>query len=255
MSYQTTRLDLTFRSTRSKTMISQCIVRGWSSASRTALRTCIQSGSVAHRSPSLRRRDLSVQVQVTDAETERSASEKVTKLADDILELNLLEITDLSNVLKDRLGLDALPMGGMMSMAAVPAAAGAAAEEAAPVEEKTSFDIKLESFNADSKIKVIKEIRTITEMGLKEAKDMVFSISSIETHYLETRSRKLPSSLKKGSKRKKLRNLRNNSKKVRIHFSFHFSNCLFSGWCGCVGMKDCPHGTVLNRDCVIVASL
>ena len=49
----------------------------------------------------------------------------------------------------------------------------ASAEEAAPKEEKTVFDVKLLGFDAKSKIKVIKEVRTITGLGLKEAKEMV----------------------------------------------------------------------------------
>lgn len=117
---------------------------------------------------------MAAQVQVADAETERPVSERVTKLAEEILELNLLEISDLSSVLKEKLGLDAIPMGGMMPMAAPAAApAGDAAEAAPAVEEKTSFEVKLESFDGSSKIKVIKEVRTITELGLKEAKEMV----------------------------------------------------------------------------------
>ena len=51
--------------------------------------------------------------------------------------------------------------------------AAAPAEAAAPVEEKTEFNIKLEGFDAASKIKVIKEVRAFTDLGLKEAKDLV----------------------------------------------------------------------------------
>jgi len=51
--------------------------------------------------------------------------------------------------------------------------APAAAEAAAPVEEKTDFNIKLDGFDAASKIKVIKEVRAITDLGLKEAKELV----------------------------------------------------------------------------------
>jgi ribosomal protein L7/L12 len=57
------------------------------------------------------------------------------------------------------------------SALACPAAAAAAAEP--PKEEKTEFDIKLDGFEAAAKIKVIKEIRGITDLGLKEAKDLV----------------------------------------------------------------------------------
>jgi large subunit ribosomal protein L7/L12 len=63
------------------------------------------------------------------------------------------------------------PAGGGVIMAG-PVAAGPAAAAAAPVEEKTEFTVQLESFGAD-KIKVIKVVREITGLGLKEAKDLV----------------------------------------------------------------------------------
>ena len=61
--------------------------------------------------------------------------------------------------------------GGMMMMA--PGAAAAGGDAAAAEEEKTEFDIVLESFPADKKIAVLKVVRTITGLGLKEAKEMV----------------------------------------------------------------------------------
>mmetsp|Transcript_34932 Transcript_34932/g.83078 ORF Transcript_34932/g.83078 Transcript_34932/m.83078 type:complete len:100 (+) Transcript_34932:2-301(+) len=64
-----------------------------------------------------------------------------------------------------------MPMG-MPAGGAAPAAAPAAAE-AAPAEEKTSFELKLDSFNAADKLKVIKEVRAITGLGLKESKELV----------------------------------------------------------------------------------
>ncbi|KAL4517547.1 hypothetical protein Ndes2526B_g00753 [Nannochloris sp. 'desiccata'] len=65
------------------------------------------------------------------------------------------------------------PAGGMPMAAAPAAGAPAAAEAAAPAEEKTDFNIKLDGFDAASKIKVIKEVRAITDLGLKEAKELV----------------------------------------------------------------------------------
>lgn len=65
----------------------------------------------------------------------------------------------------------AAPMGAAPAQAA-PAAA-APAEEAEPAAEKTSFNVILESFDAESKIKLIKEVRAITGLGLKEAKEAV----------------------------------------------------------------------------------
>ena len=85
--------------------------------------------------------------------------------------LTLLEVKELVDELKDRLGVEDMPMGGGMMMAAMPGAGGG--EEAA--EEKTEFDVVMTSFG-DKKINVIKEVRGITGLGLKEAKDLVEEI-------------------------------------------------------------------------------
>jgi large subunit ribosomal protein L7/L12 len=92
---------------------------------------------------------------------------------DQILEqlktLSLLEAAELVKQIEEAFGVSAAaPVGGMM-MAAAP---GAAAE---PVEEKTEFDVILEEVPADKKIAVLKVVRTITGLGLKEAKDLVES--------------------------------------------------------------------------------
>lgn len=108
---------------------------------------------------------------------------RVHKLADEIVELTLLEVNDLVEILTERLNLPAptgLPMGGMIGnmqpgvggMPPSPNMPGAAPAEA-PAEEKTEFDLKLESYDKAAKIKVIKEIRAVTELGLKEAKELV----------------------------------------------------------------------------------
>ena len=91
---------------------------------------------------------------------------------DQILEqlktLSLLEAAELVTQIEEAFGVSAAaPVGGMM-MAAAP---GAAAAEA--VEEKTEFDVILEEVPADKKIAVLKVVRTITGLGLKEAKDLV----------------------------------------------------------------------------------
>ena len=93
---------------------------------------------------------------------------------DQILEqlktLSLLEAAELVTQIEEAFGVSAAaPVGGMM-MAAAP---GAAAAEA--VEEKTEFDVILEEVPADKKIAVLKVVRTITGLGLKEAKDLVES--------------------------------------------------------------------------------
>lgn len=104
---------------------------------------------------------------------------------DDILKLNIMQSIELVNTLKTTFGYSdaafmaapaaAAPAGG----APAAAAAAAPAEEKPKAAEKTSFTIKLESFDAKEKIKVIKEVRAITGKGLKEAKDLVESLPQI----------------------------------------------------------------------------
>ena len=86
------------------------------------------------------------------------------KLAEDIVGLTLLEAQELKTILKDEYGIE--PAAGGAVMMAGPADGGAAAEE------QTEFDVVLKNAGA-SKINVIKEVRAITGLGLKEAKDMV----------------------------------------------------------------------------------
>lgn len=96
---------------------------------------------------------------------------------DEILELlkgiSLLEASELVKQIEEAFGVDASAVGGggMMMMAAGAAAPGAAAAE--PEEEKTEFDVILEEFPSDKKIAILKVVRTITGLGLKEAKDLV----------------------------------------------------------------------------------
>mgnify|MGYP000179487596 CR=1 FL=1 len=90
----------------------------------------------------------------------------LNKLAEDIVGLTLLQAVELKNILKDKYGLEPAA-GGAVMMAAGPAAAAAPAEE-----EKTEFDVVLTEAGPN-KINVIKEVRTITGLGLKEAKDLV----------------------------------------------------------------------------------
>ncbi len=93
------------------------------------------------------------------------ASEKVTKMIEDVKALTVLELSELVKALEEEFGVSA---AAPMAMAAAPAA-GAAAPV---VEEKTEFDVILKVVGAD-KIKVIKVVREITGLGLKEAKDLV----------------------------------------------------------------------------------
>ncbi|HRO11197.1 50S ribosomal protein L7/L12 [Amaricoccus sp.] len=89
------------------------------------------------------------------------------KLAEEIVGLTLLEAAELKKILKDEYGIE--PAAGAVAVAAGPAAAAAPAEAA---EEQTEFDVILKSAGAQ-KINVIKEVRAITGLGLKEAKDLV----------------------------------------------------------------------------------
>ena len=86
------------------------------------------------------------------------------KLAEELVGLTLLQAAELKNILKDEYGIE--PAAGAVAVAAGPAAAAEAAEE------KTEFDVVLVDAGA-KKIEVIKEVRAITGLGLKEAKDLV----------------------------------------------------------------------------------
>ena len=87
------------------------------------------------------------------------------KLAEQIVGLTLLEAAELKTILKDEYGIE--PAAGAVAVAAAPGAGGGEAAE-----EKTEFDVILLEAG-DKKINVIKEVRAITGLGLKEAKDLV----------------------------------------------------------------------------------
>ena len=86
------------------------------------------------------------------------------KLVDDLSLLTVLEAADLAKMLEEKWGVSAA--------AAVAVAAGPGAGAAAPVEEKTEFTVMLTS-HGEKKIEVIKEVRALTGLGLKEAKELV----------------------------------------------------------------------------------
>jgi len=106
---------------------------------------------------------------MTEADTAEKApvSEKVQGLVDNVKALSVMELVELKGALEDEFGVTAAApmMGGMM----MPAGGGGEAEEA-----KDSFDVVLKDFGA-KKIQVIKAVRGITSLGLKEAKDLVES--------------------------------------------------------------------------------
>ena len=88
----------------------------------------------------------------------------LAKLVDDLSALTVLEAADLAKMLEEKWGVSA---AAAVAVAAAPGAGGAA-----PVEEKTEFTVMLTAIG-DKKIEVIKEVRAITGLGLKEAKDLV----------------------------------------------------------------------------------
>ena len=89
----------------------------------------------------------------------------LAKIVDDLSSLTVLEAAELSKLLEEKWGVSAAAPVAV-------AAAGGGAAAAAPVEEKTEFDVVLTEAGAQ-KINVIKEVRAITGLGLKEAKDLV----------------------------------------------------------------------------------
>ena len=130
------------------------------------LRTARRLAPAAARSASRRRM------------TAPAASEKVEKICDDVCQLNVLELKEFLDLFKERAGLsDADLQGGGGGGGVVQVAAAAA--PAAAAEEKEFFDIKLTSFDAKAKIKVIKEVRALTGLGLKEAKEVVEGAPSV----------------------------------------------------------------------------
>jgi large subunit ribosomal protein L7/L12 len=100
-----------------------------------------------------------------DASAKKWSSD-IKKLGDKIVALTLMQAKELGDYLKEEHGIE--PAAGAAVMMAGPAAQGQAEEE----EEKTSFDVILKEFG-DKKIQVIKEVRALTGLGLKEAKDLV----------------------------------------------------------------------------------
>ena len=93
------------------------------------------------------------------------------KLAEDISKLSLVDAVELKNILKDDYGIEPAAGGAVMVAGTAPGGPGGA-DGAAGGDEKSEFNVILKSAG-DKKINVIKEVRTITGLGLKEAKDLV----------------------------------------------------------------------------------
>lgn len=105
-------------------------------------------------------------------------SQKVEALCDDVCKLNVYELAQFLDLFKQKAG---LKDSDLMSAAPVAVAAppAAAPEPEAPVVERDMFDIKLTGFDAKAKIKIIKEVRALTGLGLKEAKEVVEGVPSV----------------------------------------------------------------------------
>ena len=91
------------------------------------------------------------------------------QILDAISNMTVLEIVDLISAMEEKFGVSAA------ALAAAPAAAGGGAAAAAPVEEQTEFKVLMPSFGAN-KVNVIKVVRQLTGLGLKEAKDLVEAV-------------------------------------------------------------------------------
>ena len=96
------------------------------------------------------------------------STDKNQSIVDQVKELTLLEASQLVKAMEETFGVSA----AAAAVAAPAAGAGGGGEAAAPVEEKTEFDVILQTFGGN-KINVIKVVREVTALGLKEAKDLV----------------------------------------------------------------------------------
>ncbi|XP_010252189.1 PREDICTED: uncharacterized protein LOC104593854 [Nelumbo nucifera] len=111
-------------------------------------------------------------------------TDRVFRLVDEVSGLTLVEVAELSSILMKKLGMKEAPVVGVMKPGAAAGLAGmtmkapSAAKEEKKL-EKTVFELKLESYDAASKIKIIKEVRSFTDLGLKEAKDLVEKTPSV----------------------------------------------------------------------------
>ncbi|KAI3451916.1 hypothetical protein Pfo_008581 [Paulownia fortunei] len=107
----------------------------------------------------------------TAAETR---TQKLERIADELLGLNKIERHDYVILLRYKMGLNRyVPAASAPGLQSPSSAAGGQSSAPAAAKEKTAFDVKLEKFDPATKLKVIKEIRAFTDLGLKEAKDLV----------------------------------------------------------------------------------
>ncbi|KAB2574706.1 putative 50s ribosomal protein l12 protein [Lasiodiplodia theobromae] len=145
---------------------------------QSALRVCARAARASPARASVSRLQQARRWQSTDAAA-APANPKIATIVDQISQLTLLETADLVSTLKTRLNIPDMPVGGF---AAAPAAAQAAApaaaeeEEAAPAaQEKTLFNLKLQSIDTASKPKIIKEVKSMLGLSLVDSKKFVES--------------------------------------------------------------------------------
>ncbi|CAF9923905.1 MAG: hypothetical protein GOMPHAMPRED_003482 [Gomphillus americanus] len=153
-------------------------------SSSRSIRCCVHRFST--RSPStsyisLTRHSIQRRWETTAAAAAAAASTnpKIAQIVDQISQLTLLETADLVSTLKTRLNIPDIPVGGFaagLAQAGAPAAAAAEEEDAAPAaQEKTLFTLTLKSFDAGSKPKVIKEVKSMLGLSLVDSKKFVES--------------------------------------------------------------------------------
>ncbi|KAF4393316.1 hypothetical protein G4B88_002050 [Cannabis sativa] len=160
-------------------------------------------------------KNLTLPYTTASPELSQPTPERVSAIAEEISGLTLLEVTDLTEVLREKLGVKEMPTMVMMMpgmgfgdlRGAGKGGAGAAKGEEKKV-EKTAFDVKLDGFDAATKIKVIKEVRTFTALGLKEAKELV---------------EKAPTLLKKGVTKEEAETIIAKMKEVGAKVSMEFT--------------------------------
>eukprot|EP00252_Welwitschia_mirabilis_P025734 TRINITY_DN8171_c0_g1_i1.p1 TRINITY_DN8171_c0_g1~~TRINITY_DN8171_c0_g1_i1.p1 ORF type:complete len:173 (-),score=29.02 TRINITY_DN8171_c0_g1_i1:236-754(-) len=117
----------------------------------------------------------------------KPSENKLERIADEILSLNKIEMHDFGILFRLKLGLNRFinpnVAAGIFSQGSSQVSGSAAPAAEQTVSTKSTFDVKLEKYDASAKIKIIKEVRAFTDLGLKEAKELV---------------EKVPTSLKKG---------------------------------------------------------
>ncbi|KAK0118513.1 hypothetical protein ONS95_007404 [Cadophora gregata] len=145
------------------------------SAARSCVRSLRSSSSLRLSSAAVAQRRNTPARRWASTET-AAANPKISGIVDQISQLTLLETADLVASLKSRLNIPDMPMGGFAAGPAAPAAAPVEEEEAAPVQqEKTLFNLKLMSFEAGSKPKIIKEVKSMLGLSLVDSKKFVES--------------------------------------------------------------------------------